>query len=145
MAPGLSMVIQVRAFGETALDTLLKSGASSTARPPAPRDVDSETTKAQKVLRELFPVTLSPSDDPSSAEDPLLDCSQAFQASLVADLVHARNFGEKEIWNRCVAVYSSLWLGKEEGTRFAETVRLHFQGLDQVGNYQSRGITALIW
>jgi elongation factor 3 len=126
----------VRAFGEAALDTLLKSGASSTAQPPQRRDVQGETSEALTALRNLFPnknlISQTSIDRPNLTGHPLLDTSLEFQASLVADLVHFRKFGSKESWGRCVGVYSALWLDKEEAAKFAETVRLHFQAIDQV-------------
>lgn len=63
--------------------------------------------------------------------------SLGFQASLVADIVHARDFDNAKQWDRCIAVYIGPWLGEEDGLKFAETVRSHFQVIDQVNNSNS--------
>jgi hypothetical protein len=119
------------------LDTLHKSGASSSGLPPTRRNIESETAAAFSALVALLPngLLLTSSATPNSSQTPthpLLGKSLEFQASLVADIVHARNFTENEVWNRCVGVYISPWLGGENSLKFAETVRSHFQGVDQV-------------
>jgi len=127
----------VRAFGEAALNTLHKSGASSSGLPPTRRNIECETADSFAALVTLLPNELlvmssATPNGPHNASSPLLAKSLEFQASLVADIVHARNFTDKEIWDRCVALYVGPWLGEEDGVKFAGTVRSHFQAIDQV-------------
>jgi elongation factor 3 len=122
---------EVRAFGEAALTTLQKSGASSSGPPPTRRDIDTETAQAFSALVSLLPKGLNTitSATPNGTHT-LLAKSLEFQASLVADLVYTRKFDDKSIWSRCVGVYAGPWLG-EDGSKFAETVRTHFLAIDQ--------------
>ena len=127
----------MRAFGEAALSTLHKSGASSSGLPPTRRNIESETADAFAALVTLLPNELlvmssATPNGPHTVSSPLLAKSLEFQASLVADIVHARNFIDKDIWDRCVALYAGPWLGQEDGLKFAETVRSYFQAIDQV-------------
>ncbi|KZS93830.1 hypothetical protein SISNIDRAFT_454274 [Sistotremastrum niveocremeum HHB9708] len=115
---------EVRAFGQTALDTLHKAGASSDTVPPPRRDISSEASAALTTLKSLLPSALP--------QSPLLDQTLAFQSSLVADLIHTREFRKKEIWERCVGVYASPWLGSsKEGLSFGEAVREHYLAIDE--------------
>lgn len=128
---------QVRAFAETALNTLLKSGASSGGTPP-PRDLDAETEEIFKTLLTLLDDTLvvrseTAPNQPSGTRHPLLTSSLRFQASLVADLVYQKRFHEKSRWNRCIGLYMKPWLGEEEATKFSERVRSHLHAVEQVG------------
>lgn len=137
------LLIQVRAFGESALSTLQKSGASSSGPPPMHRDMEAEFKEAFSALASHLPkelVTTSPAapNGPYTPSHPLLAASLGFQASLVADIVHARDFDNTKKWNRCVAVYVGPWLGEEDGLKFAETVRSHFHAIDQVNDYIPR-------
>jgi hypothetical protein len=112
----------------------MKSGASSTEPPPARRDIEGETTDALAALVSLLPNEQSSNSVNGShpTRDPLLERSLDFQTSLVADLVHVRNFSEKDTWYRCVGVYSNLWLEKEAAAEYAEKIRLHLLAIDQV-------------
>lgn len=130
---------EVRAFGEAALSTLLKSGASSSAPPPARRDTEGETAESLSTILTLLPhelVIVSPKspNGPHTPRHPLLSKSLEFEASLVADLVHFRRFSDKETWNRCAGVYLVPWLGndKERAATFAEQLREHYHAIDQV-------------
>ncbi|OBZ68188.1 mRNA export factor elf1 [Grifola frondosa] len=129
---------EVRAFAETALNTLIKAGASKDGPPPDHRDTEAEKSSALSALLTLLPselVTRSPKtpNGPPAPRHPLLSNTLDFVASLVADLVYARRFSEPKIWNRCVGVYLGPWLprGAEEGTTFAESVRSHFLAIDE--------------
>lgn len=127
----------MRAFGEAALSTLHKSGASSSGHPPTRRNIERETADAFAALVTLLPnkllvISSATPNGPHTASSPLLAKSLEFQASLVADIVHTRNFTQKEIWDRCVALYAGPWLGEEDGLKFAETVCSHFRAIDQV-------------
>ena len=114
----------------------MKSGASSNGPPPSQRDVEGETAAVLTVILSFFPEefsSVSPNTpNGSGSRHALLDRSLNFQASLVADLIHARNFGDKDTWKRCIGVYCSLWVGNDPAAEFAEKTRLHFQAIDQV-------------
>ncbi|KAG1734712.1 P-loop containing nucleoside triphosphate hydrolase protein [Suillus paluster] len=128
---------EVRAFGETALNTLLKAGASTSGTPPT-RDVSKEVANILTILLTLLPSNLvipsatGPNGPPRSAKHPLLDQSLQFQGSMVADLVYNRRFQDIEVWKRCVGVYMTFWLGAEGSATFAESARAHFRAVDQV-------------
>ncbi|KAF9222559.1 hypothetical protein BS17DRAFT_755562 [Gyrodon lividus] len=134
---------EVRAFAETALNTLLKSGASSNGTPPT-RDLEAETVEISKGLLALLPDNLAVVSDtepnqPSAARHPLLSLSLQFQASMIADLVYHRRFQDQPQWNRCVGVYMKPWLGDDEAARFAEKVRSHFRAVDQAKHGSAQG------
>ncbi|KAG2148468.1 P-loop containing nucleoside triphosphate hydrolase protein [Suillus cothurnatus] len=129
---------EVRAFGETALNTLLKAGASTSGTPPT-RDVSKEVADVVAVLLSLLPSDLvipsaTGSNAPPSATHPLLYQSLQFQGSMVADLVYNRRFQDPEVWKRCVGVYMTFWLGPEGSASFAESARAHFRAIDQALN-----------
>ncbi|KAL0068769.1 [NU+] prion formation protein 1 [Marasmius tenuissimus] len=127
---------EVRAFANTALETLMKAGASRNGPPVTPRDVEGETKEAEGTLLTLLPEELR---DPatSSANGPYkpkysqLARSLRYQASLVADLVHNRRFYDKDVWNRCVGVYMKPWSKDDGATTFAEAVRSHLLAVDK--------------
>ncbi|KAG9316380.1 P-loop containing nucleoside triphosphate hydrolase protein [Chiua virens] len=125
---------EVRAFAQTALDTLLKSGASSSGTPPT-RDLDAETTEIVKTLLILLDDSLVRSEaepnQPSATRHPLLASSLQFQACMIVDLVYQKRFHEKSPWNRSVGLYMKPWLGEDEAAKFAEKVRTHLQAVEQ--------------
>jgi elongation factor 3 len=133
---------QVRAFGDAALKTLLKSGASSEGPPVVPRDFERETSEALSTLRTLLPTDVAAVAGISSnvlsgshtSQGDLFGGSLEFQATLVADLVHARKFHDKATWDRCVGVYMAIWTDMETGTAFSEVVRSHYHAIDQAGH-----------
>ncbi|KAK0485759.1 hypothetical protein IW261DRAFT_1451853 [Armillaria novae-zelandiae] len=126
---------EVRAFGEAALQTLLKSGASAEGPPSHHRDIEGETASALATLLSLLPEDLrSPSSAPNGPFTPnstLLSRSFDFVASLVADLVYERRFKEKDAWNRCIGVYMTPWLNLEKATTFTEAVSEHFYAIEK--------------
>ncbi|KAJ3505144.1 hypothetical protein NLJ89_g7564 [Agrocybe chaxingu] len=127
---------EVRAFGDTALKTLLKSGASSSGPPPAHRDLDAEASVVLFTLKTLLPeqLALEPPKFPNGPKKPkyaALNTTLNFQAALVADLVYSRNFKDPSIWKRCVGVYASLWLDDKQGTAFGEVIRSYYHAIDQ--------------
>ncbi|KAF5325821.1 hypothetical protein D9611_000032 [Ephemerocybe angulata] len=126
---------EVRAFAQNALDTLLKSGASSSGPPPEHRDVETEIKDALSALYTLLPEELSISspqkpNGPRVPKYSTLDDSLKYQAALIADLIHTRNF-DPAVWARCVGVYMSIYLEKEKASAFADSVRSHFYAIDQ--------------
>lgn len=122
-------MIQVRVFGETALETLLKSGASSSGPPAEHRDVEKQTADALTLLRNLLPQKPA---DYLSQKSYFPEDSLKFVASLVADLVHSRNYSDKAVWNRCVSIYMKPWFGDEKAAAFTETVRSNLHAVDKV-------------
>ncbi|TFY69174.1 hypothetical protein EVJ58_g583 [Rhodofomes roseus] len=128
---------EVRAFAETALNTLLKSGASKEGPPSAERDIEGEKSTASAALLTLLPADLAAASSdapngPHTPRHPLLVQILNFAASLVADLVHDRRFGDKAVWHRCVGVYLTPWLSGDvdSATAFSEAVRSHFLAID---------------
>ncbi|TFK23663.1 mRNA export factor elf1 [Coprinopsis marcescibilis] len=127
---------EVRAFGQAAYDTLLKSGASASGPPPEHRDVETEIKDVLVALHTLLPEDLSvPStkspNAPPQAKYSLLETSLRFVASIVADLVYKREFADSDAWKRSIGVYMSLWIEKPQAEAFAESVRAHFHAIDK--------------
>lgn len=136
------MLFQVRAFAETALDTLQKAGASKDGPPPVQRDINAETSSALSALLTLLPeeaavISAVNPNGPHTPRHPLIGRILDFEATMVADLVHTRQFADGETWNRCVGVYLGPWLpgGAEGGAIFAEAIRAHFSAIDQVSSH----------
>jgi hypothetical protein len=134
----LEQCCQVRAFGETALETLLKAGASATGAPPVlNRDIDGEVQIAYDVLLTHLPENLclpSPAspNGPRSPKHELLQSTLSFGASLVAELVHKRIFQDADAWKRCLTQYVTPWTEEDTASAFTESVRGHFKAIDQV-------------
>lgn len=122
----------MRAFAETALGTLIKSGASASAPPPTPRDYATEANVVRNVIRNMFPPEALPvtADSPSGPFCLTVD----FVSSLLGDLIHDEKFNHSEAWNKCAGTYLDPWLrGTDEtGASLAEKLRLHFLEIDQV-------------
>jgi len=62
----------------------------------------------------------------------LLKTSLNFQAAVLADLIHGRNFNDAKTWRKCVGAYMSAWLNEEKGIAFAESIRTHYLAIDKV-------------
>jgi elongation factor 3 len=132
---------EVRAFASSAHATLLKSGASSDATPPTPRDTVSETAIAFGALRSFLPSDLVVSPNGFATPfHPLLSQSLQFSAALVADLAYRRLLKDVGVWQTCVGVYLAPWLSKStvssanadvDGRQISENARLHFLTLDR--------------
>ena len=84
---------QVRAFAESAYDTMMKAGASKSGPPPSTRNLDEEINYAKDTLISLLPTELqrAMTQYPST-----FGVSLEHQSALVADLVYSRRFSEKE-------------------------------------------------
>ncbi|GJE92231.1 hypothetical protein PsYK624_083840 [Phanerochaete sordida] len=128
---------EVRAFAETALNTLLKSGASKDGPPPPQRDIEGETKDVSVAILTLLPqdlvnVSASLPNGPHAPRHPLIAATIDFASTLAADLIHARRFSDAKQWNRCVGVYFNPWFpaGAEAGEAFGEQVRQHFLAID---------------
>jgi len=122
----------VRAFAETALSTLIKSGASTTAPPPTPRDYAAEANVVRTVIRNLFPPEALPAtaDSPSGPFSLTVD----FVSSLLGDLIHHGKLDDSEAWNKCAGIYLDPWLRSTDktGASLADNLRLHFVEIDLV-------------
>lgn len=132
-------ITQVRAFAETALSTLIKSGASATAPPPTPRDYVAEANVVRAVIRNLFPPEALPAtaDSPSGPFSLTVD----FVSSLLGDLIHDSKLNDSEAWNKCAGTYLDPWLRStdETGESLAEKLRLHFLEIDLVRTVEPMG------
>ncbi|KAF9051114.1 hypothetical protein BDZ89DRAFT_525184 [Hymenopellis radicata] len=126
---------EVRAFGESALETLLKSGASTEGPPSTHRDVEGQTKDALTTLLTFLPESLrgagSSPNGPHTPMYSLLGSSLDFVSSLVADLVNDRRFQDTEAWNRCVRAYIVPWCDIPQATSFTEAVSGHFYAIEQ--------------
>ncbi|KAG6866734.1 hypothetical protein C0991_011393 [Blastosporella zonata] len=111
---------EVRAFGETALKTLLKAGASANGPPSTHRDIEGESAAALSTLVSHLPLDLLSNGAPKYT---LLVKSLDLQASMVADLVAARNFNDNATWKRCVGVYLTVWTDEATATDFGEAAK----------------------
>lgn len=126
----------MRAFAETALETLLKSGASKDGPPPSHRNLDEEIASTTASILTLLPSDLvitsaKQPNGPPSPRHPILGAATQFSASLVTDLVYARRFTDIKQWERCVGPYFVSWL-HDDAPAFSEQVRSHFFAIDQV-------------
>lgn len=130
---------EVREFAQTALNTLVKAGASKDGPPPPQRDREAEAAEAYAALVTLLPsdlviVSASRPNGPHTPRHPLLADILHFASSLVADLVYKRSFTDSNVWKRCLGAYLSGWFphGSEEGYHLAESIRQHFYAADKV-------------
>ncbi|TFK68674.1 hypothetical protein BDN72DRAFT_768987 [Pluteus cervinus] len=119
---------EVRAFAETSLQALMKSGASADGPPPPQRNYEREKEGVLTALRNYLPSGLK---NPSPYVQELLESSLNFQATLVADLVFSRTLSDVAAWQRCIAVYMGPWTSPEDATKFSEAVRMHFVEVDR--------------
>ncbi|KAG6845309.1 hypothetical protein H0H87_011159 [Tephrocybe sp. NHM501043] len=110
---------EVRAFGDTALKTLLKSGASANGPPSTHRDIDGETAVALSTLVNHLPEDVASNGAPKYT---LLAKSLDLQSSIVADLVASRNFNDSATWKRCVGTYLAIWTDEVAATAFGEAI-----------------------
>ena len=122
----------MRAFAETALGTLIKSGASATAPPPTSRDYAAEANAVRTVIRNMLPREALPTTADSTTGP--FSLTVDFASSLLGDLIHDGKFNRSEAWNECAGIYFDPWLrGTDEtGASLAEKLRLHFLEIDQV-------------
>ncbi|KAL7419117.1 [NU+] prion formation protein 1 [Cryptotrichosporon argae] len=95
---------EIRAFAQTALDILVGAGASATATPLPPRDINLGITEALTVLAPHLDIPGLPSHPsiPLSASlpnAPVLAHAVEYEANLVADLVEARRWDEA-LWSK---------------------------------------------
>ncbi|PSR74621.1 hypothetical protein PHLCEN_2v9687 [Hermanssonia centrifuga] len=127
---------EVRAFAETALNTLMKAGASKDGPPPPQRDLDAEAASALSILLTLLPQNLvivsgNRPNGPPTPKYSVLAKTLEYTSSLVADLDYSRSFSDVEKWKRCLGVYLGPWFsgGAEDGAAFAERTREHFHAV----------------
>jgi len=93
---------------------------------------------------ELSAGTPSAPNGPKHPKYSSLETFLEFQAGLVADLVHSRNFQDTSAWNRCVASYMALWVGESQSVAFAEVVLAHYLAIDQVNSLDLHFFRSLI-
>ncbi|KAF9482111.1 hypothetical protein BDN70DRAFT_904869 [Pholiota conissans] len=127
---------EVRAFGDAALKTLLKSGASSSGPPPVHRDVNAEAADVLVVLKTILPQELaaaqpSSPNGPKVPKYPVLETSLEFIAVLTADLIYARKFADESLWTRCVGLYMSVWVDEVKSAAFTQSVLGHYKAIDK--------------
>lgn len=133
---------EVRAFGESCLDVLLKAGASKDGPPPPQRDLDDEKAATLTTILTLLPSELAylsaaKPNGPRTPKNTVLAQNLDFSSFLVSDLVHSRKFSDVAVWNRCVGVYVAPWTKEdpESSVRFAESIREHFLAIDKVRDH----------
>lgn len=92
-----------------------------------------EISSAKSVLTSLLPFNLViPAKSPPVPKHSALNTSLDFQAELIADLVHARRFGNKLAWSRCIGDFMTAWLPSEgDAAGFSESIRTHFEEIDK--------------
>ncbi|KAI0630386.1 P-loop containing nucleoside triphosphate hydrolase protein [Trametes polyzona] len=136
---------EVRAFAETALGTLKKSGASKDGPPPAHRDIQAETSEILNTILTLLPDELavpSPTapNGPKVARHPVLKQVLEFCAGSLADLVHDRNFSDTKAWQRSLGTPLEPWFpgGSADSVKFADRVRSHFLAVDEAKHASSQ-------
>lgn len=131
---------EVRAFADTALKTLLKAGASSSAPPASPRDFEAEKISALAGLLTLLPPELlitSPSlpNGPHTPKYPTLSNVMDYSASLAADLIHNNDYYNNAAWTRAAGKPLDPWLSHANvsltGTDYAERARIHFLAIEE--------------
>lgn len=131
---------EVRAFAESSLNTLIKSGASTTAPPPTRRDYAAEANAVRAVVRNLFPTEALPAtaDDPNGPFSLTIN----FVSSLLGDLIHNGRFDDPGGWNKCAGTYFDPWLRRADqtGASLAESLRLHFLEIDMAKRSKHTGI-----
>ncbi|THH31808.1 hypothetical protein EUX98_g2391 [Antrodiella citrinella] len=132
---------EVRAFAESCLNILVKSGASKDGPPPPQRDLNAEKTHCLSAIVTLLPsdlvvISTSAPNGPHAPRHELLSQNLDFSAALVSDLVYTRKFADEAAWKRCVGVYISPWTKEypEGSDQFAESVRQHFWAIDKAQN-----------
>ncbi|THH07494.1 hypothetical protein EW145_g3336 [Phellinidium pouzarii] len=120
---------EVRAFAESAYNTLIKAGASKTGPPPPTRNITEETSSAKSDLISLLPSHVK--CDRKHLES-TLNTSLEFQAGLVADLISYRKLSDKDAWNRSTGSFILPWLSNkpEEASKFSESVRQHYEAIE---------------
>ncbi|KAI5123665.1 hypothetical protein M0805_001694 [Coniferiporia weirii] len=121
---------EVRAFAESAYDTLLKAGASKSGPPSSTRNLVEEISSAKADI-----ISLLPSDVKGGikAISSTFNTSLEFQAGMVADLVSSRRFLDKDAWGRAIGSFVLPWLpdNTEGASRFSESVRQHYEAIDR--------------
>lgn len=132
---------EVRAFAQSAYDTLMKAGAGTEIK-VAPRDLDTEAKAVELLLLPLLPSGLvipSPNDPaaPGTPFHPLFAKTLDFSTRLVAELVYRNAFtgDDHPKWVRCLGVFISGWSegGSAKSQSFAEEARKHFLAIELVG------------
>ena len=125
---------EVRAFAESAYNTLIKAGASSSTTPAPPRDMSVELKDAKATMASFLPSKLIiPGLFPALPKYSTLNLSLDFQAEIVADLVHSRRFSKAAVWQRCIGDFMTSWFSFDASaaSAYAESVRQHYDAIDK--------------
>ncbi|KAG8901443.1 hypothetical protein FRB99_005300 [Tulasnella sp. 403] len=138
---------EVRAFAESAYDTLIKAGASTDGgAPPPSRDLPAEAEAARLVILSLLPPNLvipSPNDAdaPGTPFHPYFDAVVNFISGLVAELVHRNAFtaSDQPKWIRCLGAFVEGWGEEVKSQSFAEEARMRFLAIELAKGTGSSG------
>lgn len=131
---------EVRAFAQSAHDTLMKAGAGTEVK-AKPRDLDTEAKAAELLLLPLLPnslviTSLNDPAGPGTPFHPLFVKTLEFSSRLVAELVDRNAFtgDDHPKWVRCLGVFISGWSegGTATSQSFAEEARKHFLAIELV-------------
>ncbi|WRT66072.1 uncharacterized protein IL334_003024 [Kwoniella shivajii] len=127
---------EIRAFAQTALDILIGAGASESATPLPPRDINLAVTEALKIMAPHLKVEGLPAHPSiplsvSMPQAPVLAHAIEYQANVVADLVDLRRWDES-VWEaKGLGSFMKLLLGTEEGNNATAGIRKAFLDIDQ--------------
>ncbi|KAK8864159.1 hypothetical protein IAR55_001405 [Kwoniella newhampshirensis] len=127
---------EIRAFAQTALDILVGAGASATATPLPPRDINLAVTEALTVMAPHLSVPNFPAHPsiPLSASlpnSPVIAHAIEYQANIVADLVDLRRWDDN-IWEaKGLGSFTKLLMGAEQGAKAAADIRKAFMDIDK--------------
>ncbi|KAG9019271.1 hypothetical protein FRB90_004540 [Tulasnella sp. 427] len=133
---------EVRAFAQSAYDTLIKAGAGTEIK-SEPRDLDTEAKAVELLLLPILPNTLivpSPNNPagPGTPFHPLFAKTLEYSSRLVAELVYRNAFtgDDHPKWVRCLGVFVSGWSegGNAKSQSFAEEARKHFLAIELAKN-----------
>lgn len=127
---------EIRAFAQTALDILINAGASATATPLPPRDINAAVIEALTIMAPHLKMSELPAHPsiPLSASlpnSPVLAHTLENQANIIADLVDLRRW-DASIWEtKALGSFMKLLLGAEEGAAGTTAIRKAFMDIDK--------------
>lgn len=127
---------EIRAFAQTALDILHNAGASASATPLPPRDINLAVTEALTVMAPHLKIDGLPSHpslplSSSLPTSPILAHAVEYQGNVIADLVDLRRW-DASIWEgKALGSFMKLLLGAEEGAAGTQVIRKAFMDIDK--------------
>lgn len=127
---------EIRAFAQTALDILFDAGASGTATPLPPRDIQLSVTEALTVMVPHLNIPGLPSRPslPLSASlphAPVLAHAIEYQANVIADIVDLRRWDAANWETKALGSFMKLLSGAEAGVKATEDIRKAFMDIDR--------------